>query len=231
MLRALTTPVSSVAHRPARPVGPVLVACLLVLVLAGCGTSGGPRVASRPGQVQRGVASWYGGDFHGKPTASGEIYDMYAMTAAHPTLPLGTRVEVVNLDNGRRVTLRINDRGPFAKQRILDVSYAAAQELGMIGPGTARVVIRVLAPGRTAGREVKPEGKGPFTVQIGAFRDARRARQLRRELTPSYPMARVDSDGPWHRVRVGSFAHRSAAERLARELERLDYPALVVRQR
>jgi len=96
--------------------------------------------------VETGVASWYGEPFHGRPTSSGEIYDMNDLTCAHPSLPFGTRLRVQNLDNGRTATVRINDRGPFAKERIVDVSKRAAEELGMIGPGTARVRITVLAP-------------------------------------------------------------------------------------
>lgn len=90
------------------------------------------------------MASWYGNPYHGRATASGEIYDMEAMTAAHPTLPFGTRLRVENLDNNRSVTVTINDRGPFVKNRILDVSRKAARELRMLGPGTARVRITVL---------------------------------------------------------------------------------------
>jgi rare lipoprotein A len=91
-----------------------------------------------------GVASYYAREHEGRRTASGERYDMHAMTAAHPSLPFGTRVRVTNLDNGRRAVVRINDRGPFRRGRIIDVSYAAARELKMIGPGTARVRIDVL---------------------------------------------------------------------------------------
>ena len=88
--------------------------------------------------VQYGVASWYGKDFHGKPTSSGEIYDMYQLTCAHNTLPLGTMVMVTNLENGRSVELKVNDRGPFVKERIIDLSSAAAQILGMWEKGTAK---------------------------------------------------------------------------------------------
>ena len=98
------------------------------------------------GYEAEGVASWYGREFHGRSTSSGEPYDMYAMTAAHRTLPLPTYLEVVNLDNGRRVVVRVNDRGPFHDGRLLDVSYAAAWKLGMLGAGTARVRIRALEP-------------------------------------------------------------------------------------
>ncbi len=93
---------------------------------------------------QVGIASWYGPGFHGKRTSSGEIYDMNALTAAHKTLPLGTIVKVVDLETGRSVIVRINDRGPFIPGRIIDLSYAAAQELGMIEKGTARVGLKIL---------------------------------------------------------------------------------------
>ena len=94
--------------------------------------------------TETGIASWYGEPFHGRITASGETYDMDRLTAAHPTLPFGTRILVENLDNGRTVTLRVNDRGPFVKDRILDVSRRAARELEMLGPGTARVRVTVV---------------------------------------------------------------------------------------
>jgi rare lipoprotein A len=101
---------------------------------------------SADGFRQRGLASWYGEAFHGRPTASGETFDMHRLSAAHRTLPLHTWVEVTNLANGRRVVLRINDRGPFARthERVIDLSYAAALELGVVGPGTATVDLRAL---------------------------------------------------------------------------------------
>ena len=101
-----------------------------------------PSPGTRPSQV--GIASWYGPGFHGKATASGSIYDQNEFTAAHQTLPLGTRVLVTNMENGSTVEVTINDRGPFAKERIIDLSYAAAQTIGIIGPGTALVRIDVI---------------------------------------------------------------------------------------
>lgn len=98
------------------------------------------------GYEAEGLASWYGSDFHGRRTSSGEPYDMYAMTAAHRSLPLPTYVEVTNLENGEVVVLRVNDRGPFHEGRIIDVSYVAARKLGLVGPGTARVRVRALEP-------------------------------------------------------------------------------------
>jgi len=103
-----------------------------------------PSPAAPLGYVEEGVASWYGPNFHGRRTASGEVFDMYAYTAAHRTLPFGSVVRVTRLDTGARVTVRINDRGPFKKNRILDLSYAAARELDLIRRGTARVRIEVV---------------------------------------------------------------------------------------
>jgi rare lipoprotein A len=105
-------------------------------------------LASSEGYVERGVASWYGREFHGRPTSSGEAFDMNAMTGAHRTLPLPTWVEVTNLENGQRVVIRLNDRGPFHDDRLIDLSYAAASELGMVRQGTARVEVRAIDPQR-----------------------------------------------------------------------------------
>ena len=119
---------------------------LLLFVLTGCATGRTSRVdapVSR-GQVLSGQASWYGRPHHGRRTASGEIYDMNKMTAAHRTLPLGTRVLVTNRDNGRTAEVRINDRGPFRKDRLLDLSYAAARSLGMVGEGVIPVTLKIV---------------------------------------------------------------------------------------
>jgi rare lipoprotein A len=123
---------------------PLILGLALALALAlgaGCSArkaldTGEPRIA---GRGEEGVASWYGRPYHGRRTASGETYDMHELTAAHPTLPFGSRVRLVNLDNGRTVVVRINDRGPFRKGRIIDVSRAAARKLGMVEAGVARV--------------------------------------------------------------------------------------------
>jgi rare lipoprotein A len=110
---------------------------------------------SADGYEATGLASWYGEQFHGRPTATGETYDMHRHSAAHRTLPLHTWVEVTNLDNGRSLVLRVNDRGPFADtdRRILDLSYAAAEELGVVGPGTAPVRVRAVGRVGTRGRD------------------------------------------------------------------------------
>ena len=119
----------------------MLRAAVVALVLWGCAYA--PTYTGRP--YQEGFASYYGKKFHGKKTASGEIFNMYDMTAAHRTLPFGTYVRVTNLENGRSVVVRINDRGPFAKGRIIDLSYAAAKRLGIIHKGVAKVRIDIVA--------------------------------------------------------------------------------------
>jgi len=175
-----------------------------------------------------GIASWYGEDFHGRPTSSREIYDMNDMTAAHRTLPFGTHVMVTNLDNGRSAVVRINDRGPFVKGRIIDVSYAAARVLGMIGPGTARVRLDVLAGGF---REGGAPGKAHW-VQAGAFTVQENAYELMRRLEKVFPGVRVSAlrtpAATYYRVRVRA-TDRKSAERIAGRLAEMGLPAVIVK--
>jgi len=193
-----------------------------VALAAACTSTRPPKLEP----IERGYASWYGGKFHGRRTASGEVFDTHRLTAAHRTLPFGTLVEVRNLDNARTVRVRINDRGPFVRGRVIDLSHAAAREIGMVGPGTARVELAIAAE---ADRVAEALAARPFyTVQLGAFVDAERAAALSAELTAGYPAVAVRSDGTWHRVQVGEFANRRAAERLRRELAGLGFAALVV---
>jgi len=127
------------------------------------------------GEKFRGRASWYGPNFHGKTTSSGEVYDMYDKTAAHKTLPMNTMVKVTNLSNGRSTIVRINDRGPFVSNRIIDLSYAAAKDIGMVGTGTAPVEIEVLGFDNMVQKLYKPSQKEVvlknYAVQIGSFRN------------------------------------------------------------
>lgn len=197
---------------------------LALLVSTGCASERYARPSS--GEVQRGVASWYGPKFHGKPTASGEIYDMHGLTAAHKELPLQTVVAVRNLDNGREVTVRINDRGPFVRGRVLDLSYAAAQKLDMVGPGTARVEIRVV--------EVGDGRPGPtrftrYAVQVGAYRDRQNALETKTRLaTAGFTGMDVETADGWHRLRLGRFADRDEAEDLRRRIAHAGFEATVV---
>jgi rare lipoprotein A len=165
---------------------------------------------------QRGMASWYGRDFHGKKTSNGEIYNMYAMTAAHKTLPLGTYVRVYNLENNRSVVVRINDRGPFVRGRVIDLSYTAAKDIGIVGPGTARVEVVALgrrtssSGGTTSTYTVDDYSHGKFTFQVGAFLNRENAERQKRELAQRYKNAHITvydrGDKIFYRVRVGRFS-------------------------
>jgi rare lipoprotein A len=159
------------------------------------------------GFVERGVASWYGPGFHGESTSSGEPYDMHAMTAAHKTLPLPAYVQVTNLQNGRSVVVRVNDRGPFKDNRVIDLSYVAAAKLDMIREGTAMVEVRSVGPSSPAARPVAP-ANGRFFAQAGAFTEEDNARRLARRLAEAgfdnvlVVAARADGRNV-HRVRIG----------------------------
>jgi rare lipoprotein A len=173
--------------------------------------------------VQYGVASWYGSDFHGKPTSSGEVYDMYQLTCAHNTFPLGTTVMVTNLENGRSVELKVNDRGPFVKERIIDLSYAAARILGMWEKGTASVKVEGLGP--------LIEPNQPFTLQVGSFTDEANAQkvaaQLRKDFENVYVATMETSTQKYHRVRIGQFETRDQALAMAEKLSQVGFKVLV----
>jgi rare lipoprotein A len=147
---------------------------------------------------------------------------MNALTAAHPSLPFGTLVGVRNTRTGREVMVRINDRGPFARNRVIDLSYAAAREVGVVEPGTASVELYLVPETGTPPR---------YTVQVGAFSDGDRALELQREMVRIYPEAVVDSDGTWSRVQIGAFHDREQAETLRRELAVMGVSAIVVTAR
>ena len=181
--------------------------------------------AAEPTWVEEGIASWYGQPLHGRPTASGEIYDMHAMTAAHRTLPFGSVVHVVNLDNGLVTTVRINDRGPFREGRTLDLSRRAAGEIGMLGPGTARVRATLAGTPAAAGDggggvpRAAP-GTACWVVQVGQYADAEDAALIRRSLErDGHGPVRVSTGtGGLHRVRVGPLDSREDAEELGGQI-------------
>jgi len=176
-----------------------------------------------------GMASWYGAEFHGKRTASGEIYNMYALTAAHKTLPFGTYVMVKNLDNGRSVVVRINDRGPFVKGRIIDLSYAAAKAIGMIETGTARVMLQVL-PYKP--RPIAPVGV--YYVQVGSFIEPKRAYALQRSLLRYRKnvlvVKRYVEGIRYYSVRLGPYFTRAEADYLKKYLKDKGMSAFVVKE-
>ncbi len=210
-----------------------LSAAALVAALTSCTLWTNKAEPFRGGQT--GLASWYGKDFNGRPTASGEPFDMYAMTAAHRTLPLGTIVMVTNLDNGRKAKVTINDRGPFVKGRIIDLSYGAAKRLHMVEDGVARVRIEVVGRDKRYVRYIKVAagGTGPYTVQTGAFEDKRNAKRLKEVLEWRYngvyiKKARIKGR-TYYRVRLGRFDTRKDAYELAKRLVDEGYEAVIMR--
>jgi len=192
-----------------------------VFLYQGCTTAPRPvdRFPGYPvGVVERGMASWYGPGFHGNKTANGEQYDMYKLTAAHRTLPLGSVAVVHSLTSGRHVTVRINDRGPFAKGRILDLSLAGAQALGMVGNGTDQVELRVID------YNSRPEGMGVLRVQVGAFADLQNARALLAQVQRDFADGRIIQvdleEGRRYRVQIGRFLTEAEAQITAGRLDR-----------
>jgi len=180
---------------------------------------------SADGHVMAGLASWYGPDFHGRPTASKEIYDMNDMTAAHRTLPFGTWVLVSNLDNGRSVAVRINDRGPFVAGRIIDLSYAAARMLGVVGPGTVPVRLELLD------QNSPPPSARLYSVQAGSFAAKDNAERLRDKLSGLFGEVVVSpfatAERTYYRVRIGART-RDEAEAIARRLADAGYSVMIV---
>jgi rare lipoprotein A len=179
--------------------------------------------------TQTGIASWYGPGFHGQATASGIIYNQNELTAAHQTLPMGTRLMVTNLNNGRAVEVLVNDRGPFAKGRIIDLSHAAAHSIDMIGPGTAPVRIEVIeAPYRIQSIRTSLD----YTLQLGSFSQLENAQQLRSRLQQSYSEVAVvplqSDNGAYYRVQLGTFSNRAAAEQQARQLAQSGYSVIIM---
>ncbi|HZU75786.1 MAG TPA: septal ring lytic transglycosylase RlpA family protein, partial [Dehalococcoidia bacterium] len=173
-----------------------------------------------------GVASWYGPGFNGKHTASGEVYNQEDLTAASTTLPLGTRALVTNLENGRSVEVRINDRGPFVKARSIDLSHGAALALGIVNPGTARVRIDVIRLG--------PQLEPGYFVQVGSFSNSANAQRLGLRLSRYFPDVRVEHlsvDGhALYRVRMGAFPDHAAALSRASQTAQLGLTSIIERQ-
>jgi len=206
-----------------------VAAAVVVLILAGAGgaCSRLPR-SGRPG-ASTGIASWYGTEFDGRATSSREIYDMNDLTAAHRTLPFGTYVMVTNLANGRSVVVRINDRGPFVRGRVIDLSYAAARVLDIVGPGTAKVrLVQLKGFKDPAGTK----RQGVVWIQIGAYTVQETAYAVKKRLDASFPGVTVTAvktgSGTFYRVRIRT--DEGGARSLARRLAGEGYPVIVVRE-
>jgi rare lipoprotein A len=188
-------------------------------------------LASAGGYLERGVASWYGPDFHGHNTSSGEPYDMYAMTAAHPTLPLPCYARITNLSNGRSIVVRINDRGPFVANRIVDLSYSAALRLDMVRTGTALVELRTVDPttDRGAPLATSTPGTAPLYIQVGAYADNGNAQRVLARLRgagiiTAFALSNEAGEHRLHRIRVGPVATVEQFDALAARLATLGFP-------
>lgn len=217
--------------RPRTSLGFLLILAALGASAACASRTASPRPASQlppaPGWTEDGLASWYGGrdGFEGKPTASGEIYDSSLLTAAHRELPLGTVVEVTNLDNGKSVRVRINDRGPFVAGRVIDLSRAAAREIGLLGPGVGPVRLSVVIPG-PAEEAVSPSGR--WAIQVGSFADRLRAERHAEKVRGTGRNVFLEPFRGLSRVKVGPFDSRAEAERELLALEDEGYEGIVV---
>ncbi len=190
----------------------------LVLILLTACSSQRQVQQQRGAIIQEGIASWYGPGFHGQATANGETYDQNALTAAHRTLPFDTVVRVLNLENGKNVIVRINDRGPYVGNRIIDLSYRAARDIDMIGPGTARVRVEVLRSERPINpREIERE---LFTVQVASYNSRREAEQFARGIQDARVREALVNRNAVYRVYVGEFTRRQDAEARLQRLRR-----------
>ena len=205
---------------------------LLLAVLSGCAAQTtpvptAPTSASVPRPALTGIASWYGPGFNGHRTSSGEIYNQDSLTAASTLFPLGTRLLVTSLVDGRSVEVTVNDHGPYVKGRAIDLSAQAARVLGMVGPGTCRVRMEVLS---------SPPGGPPlgqrYFVQIGSFSDPANADRVEREFAARYTDVEVQeaqgSEARYYRVRMGAFMSRQAAQERAAQISELGYPIVIV---
>ncbi len=193
-------------------------------------------VVNKEPRKERGLASWYGRKFHGQKTSSGEIYDMFAMTAAHKTLPIPSYARVTNVKTGKSVVVRVNDRGPFHSERVIDLSYAAAARIGIVNAGSALVEVERVIPGAAAAAEIlvveqplpvaavietpvvsqEPAG---LWLQLGAFSSAESAESFRQKMARDLPWllepAQVMARDGLHRVRLGPYRNRDEASAIA----------------
>lgn len=245
-MNTMLTPAPGAHTKPQR----LLLLCLVLmvaLVLSGCGAKKSWRKGGTPGTkpytirgktyyplksahgfVEEGLASWYGPGFHGKKTANGERYNQYAMTAAHKILPLGTTVTVTNLTNRKSITVRINDRGPFVDDRVIDLSREGAERIGMIAKGTARV--RVQTQGSTPNIRDDGDIDGSFFIQVGAFGVEENAQKLVQQLKAKGLTARSvrrENNNLWN-VQIGPWNDLFSAEKALPRLLRDFKSAFVV---
>lgn len=201
---------------------------LMLIALTACAPA---RYETRVSKAA--VASWYGAEFHGRPTSSGEIFDMHKKTCAHREYPFGTRLRVTNLNNQKSVECIVNDRGPFVSGMDIDLSYGAAREIGLIATGTAPVMIEYLGRDENYKKEIKTlSTKGPFTIQVGSFRDKENAIRLKNALELKYRdvyvLESLVRNEIFFRIRIGRFNNLNEAMDTASSLAYEGYPAIIV---
>ncbi len=204
---------------------------LLTAMLILLGACASTRYEKSP-ETHYGIASWYGSDFHGKPTSSGEPFDMYKLTCAHKIYPFGTRLRITNIANSKSVICVVNDRGPFVKGRDIDLSYAAAHEIGLIGMGVGEVMIENEGRDTSYVKVVKYQTNfGTTTIQVGSFKDFTNAKRLQKALELRYSkvyIMEVHIEGDrYFRVRIGKFSDRGQVDDFAKTLADEGYDVLI----
>ena len=202
--------------------------CSLIIFLTSCATY------EKHPESGYGIASWYGSEFHGRPTSSGEIFNMHAFTCAHKEFPFGTKLKVTDVSNNKTVECLVNDRGPFVSGRDLDLSYAAANEIGLLGKGTSKVRIEYIGRDISYIREVRYlSNTGPFTIQVGSFREIANAMRLKTALELKYGgvyVTEVEINGNrFYRVRIGKFRVNEEMLLLAQTLAQEGYTVFITR--
>ncbi|MEZ4818730.1 MAG: septal ring lytic transglycosylase RlpA family protein [Bdellovibrionota bacterium] len=200
----------------------IIIIGLMTMLFSACGQRPAPST-STTSQVQNvGYASWYGGKFHGRKTASGEIYDQDLMTAAHKTLSFGTLVRVTNLDNGKKTIVKINDRGPFVKGRIIDLSREAARRIDMLSTGTAKVKLEFLTQA--------PANQGQFIIQTGSFSDPENAQMQQRDITAKFPTirAQVAQNKGFFKVHLGPYTTNEKAQQDLDRIRRKNFDGIIL---
>jgi rare lipoprotein A len=208
----------------------IIIAFFIALIITGCATV----PFHKYGETITGTASWYGGKFIGRKTANGEIFTSQSLTAANKTLAFGTRVLVTNLNNNRSVIVRINDRGPYVGDRVIDLSYAAAKTIDMIGTGTAPVRLEIVKPGEGTGVQENKFSAGMYYLQVGFFSVKENADNLKKELSGTFSNTIVDTDiiggKTYYRVFVGPFGDEIATYIEADKLKNKGYVIIVNRK-
>ncbi len=214
----------------------LFILCLVFLLFLSACTVPLKRQTFRLGYSETGLASWYGKDFHGRPTASGEIYDMFEVTAAHKSLPLGTLLHVRDLDTGKSIKVKVNDRGPFVRKRILDLSYGAAKALGIVGRGIAKIELKII--GRAPIFLPGTKKEKVFFVQLGSYQIKENALRVKNKVARDFETVSVRAfktrHGRFYRVRIGPYATEEAARstvgklRSSRSLISVDITPIVI---